>query len=101
MTSRPSIAAPILAVLTVVLVSLGAYVGVYFWLGELWQSPLSVTSWLNGDRSHELRRTYPHRWQALAFQPLARIETWLRAKTVKTDSDDELRIYEPSRPSPE
>jgi hypothetical protein len=34
MTSRPSTAAPILAVLAIVLVTLGAYVGGYFWLGE-------------------------------------------------------------------
>ena len=34
MTSRSSSAAPILAVLVVVLVTLGAYVGGYFWLGE-------------------------------------------------------------------
>jgi hypothetical protein len=32
--TRPSTAAPILAVLAVVLVTLGAYVGGYFWLGE-------------------------------------------------------------------
>lgn len=34
MTSRPSPAAPILAVLAIVLVTLGAYVGGYFWLGQ-------------------------------------------------------------------
>jgi hypothetical protein len=33
MTCRPSTAAPMLAVLAVVLVMLGAYVGGYFWLG--------------------------------------------------------------------
>jgi hypothetical protein len=33
MTCRSSTAAPILAVLAVVLVTLGAYVGGYFWMG--------------------------------------------------------------------
>jgi hypothetical protein len=35
MTSRPSTAAPILAVLAIVLVVLGAYVGGYLWLGDV------------------------------------------------------------------
>jgi hypothetical protein len=89
MTSRPSTAAPILAVLAVALVALGAYVGGYFWLGQLCQSPITVTSWLN-DESPELLRVYPHQWQALMFWPVARIETWVRGESVKTDSDSDL-----------
>jgi hypothetical protein len=45
MTSRPSTAAPILAVLAVVLVTPGAYVGGYFWLGDYRDYHLRHSLW--------------------------------------------------------
>jgi hypothetical protein len=60
MTSRPSTAAPILAVLAVVLVTLGAYVGGYFWLGEFTA---------NTDDHAFVCRSYPHDWKRVAYKP--------------------------------
>jgi hypothetical protein len=66
MNSRPSTAAPILAVLIIVLAMLGtAYVGGYFWLGQRY----------DGDET--AFRVYPQQWMATAFEPAARFETWL------------------------
>ena len=71
MTSRPSTAAPILAVLAVVLVTLGAYVGGYFWLGE--------NRKLN---SVQTTRVYRARWQGTVFGPIAWIEGKLSRREV-------------------
>ena len=66
MTARPSTAAPILAVLAIVLVTLGAYVGGYYRLGTKFTWP-----------SKDVWRVYPHAWQARLFSPGAAIESWL------------------------
>jgi hypothetical protein len=71
MTSRPSTAAPILAVLAVVLVMLGAYVGGYFWLGECHDVDDAF-----GRYVPTRIRLYDHRWQARFFYPVG----WLEAK---------------------
>lgn len=71
MTSRPSIVAPILAVLAIVLAMLGAYVGGYFWLGSYSETP---SIWA---KEGIVIRTYPHEWQVKLFRPLAILESWL------------------------
>jgi len=72
MTPRPSTAAPILAVLVVVLplLLLASYVGGYFWLGEY-----SETS-IPGNKV--IARFYPHRWQTFVFSPAAWVESLMR-----------------------
>jgi hypothetical protein len=87
MTSRPSTAAPILAVLAVILVTLGAYVGGYFCLGMRIDEPVigyppSYTRL--HDTPASITRLYPHPWQAFAFTPLALIESRLRGVGVTT-----------------
>jgi hypothetical protein len=71
MTSRPSTAAPILAVLAVVLVALGAYVGSYCGLGFR-------LNW----RPTGCVRSYPFRWIAVAFIPAAHVEAWVTGESV-------------------
>ena len=72
MTSRPSTAAPILAVLSVVLVTLGAYVGGYFCLADI----VAKTN-------TSIIRCYPYPWQVAAFTPLARAEAAIRRGEVR------------------
>jgi hypothetical protein len=74
MTSRLSTAAPILAVLAIVLVTLGAYAGGYFWLGEYheWYG-MGVPG-----GPHGIVRVYKRSWQAILFQPAAWLESQLR-----------------------
>jgi len=79
MTTRPSTAAPILAVLAVVLATLGAYVGGYFWMGQrrdvvLGPNPAAPTNCT--------LRTYKHAWEMKAFKPMARLEAWFRGHSV-------------------
>jgi hypothetical protein len=68
MTSRSSTAAPILAVLAVVLVTLGAYVGGYVWLGSY------------GSGSDAIVRVYAQDWQVSLFAPAARIESLITGR---------------------
>jgi len=74
MSSRPSTAAPILAVLAIALVMLGGiYVGGYLWLGEVTE--------ITFDETYEtaiVRSYYPHSWGPMVFQPAAKVESWLR-----------------------
>jgi hypothetical protein len=79
MTSRPSTAAPILAVLAIVLVTLGAYVGGYFWLGDYWATK---------EVKEVVFRDYRYQWQATIFQPAASVESWLTGKVVQTAAPD-------------
>lgn len=74
MTSRPSTAAPILAVLAVVLATLGAYVGGYLWLGQC------SISYPHGDPDlpfDRIERGYPQRWMVTAFKPVSLVEASL------------------------
>jgi hypothetical protein len=80
---RKSSAAPILAVLVIVLAMLGMYAGGYFWLGEL-TGIAHFPNVENPGPGYELRREYPLRWEAVSYQPLAAIETWLRGIKVTT-----------------
>lgn len=71
MTSRPSIAAPILAVLAIVLVTLGAYVGGYFWLGEYTLV-----------KNEFILREFPYSWQAKSFWLAGQVESLLTRSEV-------------------
>jgi hypothetical protein len=75
MTSRPSTAAPILAVLAVVLVTLGAYVASYFGLC-LEYSEVSLTGY------DETVREYRQKWQCRVFIPLARLESKMTGRVL-------------------
>lgn len=79
MTSRPTTAAPITAVLAIVLVTLGAYVGGYFALseGEDFDSSTGVIH-----APDILERYYPQAWQPIIFRPAATVEGWLRGHEV-------------------
>lgn len=81
MTSRSSTAAPLLAVLAVVLATLGAYVGGYFWLPV---NTLSDPTW----------RIYRHRWQADVFEPAGRVEEWLTGSDITVCCFDDMTVIE-------
>jgi hypothetical protein len=74
MTSRPSTAAPILAVLAIVLVPLGIYVGGYFLSGQYSDAVL--------DGQPIIERGYRFAWQRSLFEPAARLEQWLVGRDV-------------------
>jgi hypothetical protein len=78
MTSRPSTAAPILAVLAVVLVTLGAYVAGYFSLGE--RADLSGGDFI---------RSYGHPLLETFFRPAASIESLFRGVNVFSGLPDD------------
>jgi hypothetical protein len=84
MTSRPSTAAPILAVLAVALVTLGAYVGGYFWLGEYHYN--------DHIRAHNISRYYFHDWQRTAFRPAAWVEAQITGEMVILLGEERLVI---------
>ena len=66
MTRRLSTAAPILAMLAVVAVSLAVYVAGYYWLGNVVEIKFG---------SKERLRCYPYSWEASIFAPLGHIES--------------------------
>lgn len=75
--SRPSTAAPILAVLAIVLVMLGAYVGVYLWLGER----VGVTDGRTG--YHYVECQFQQEWACIVFAPATWVESKLRGVEVE------------------
>src|SRR5437762_1119651 len=75
MTARPSTAAPILAVLAIVLMTLGEYVGGYFWLGDYGASP----------SGQYVLRLYRYQWLIPFFKPAAAVEERLRGGKVELD----------------
>jgi hypothetical protein len=81
MTSRPSTAAPTLAVLAIVLVTLGAYVGGYLWLGEYGEGMFPPNT-------RVIIRTYPLEWQKVAFGPAAKVERLLRCAVIIRSAAD-------------
>ena len=85
MTSRPSTAAPILAVLAVVLVTLGAYVGAYLGIGKSGFGVVSET----GERF--IVREFQYSWQAKTFRPAGHVEGWLRRIEVVIRGPREFR----------
>jgi hypothetical protein len=79
MTSRTSTAAPILAVLAVVLPSLalGLYVAAYVQLG-------TFADWRLDPRDFPgVERIYGQRWQPVFFTPAARVEAFVRGCKVE------------------
>ena len=74
MTSRPSTAAPILAVLAIVLplLLLGLYGASYLWLGEHFES------------DGKGYRAFKHGWQVRLFTPAAEVESWVMAVETET-----------------
>lgn len=56
-----------LAVFALIAVPLAAYVGGYFWLGDFYSAVRPAGRLF-------IVREYPHRWQAQAFIPAARLE---------------------------
>ena len=78
MTSRPSIAAPVLAVLGILLITLGAYVGGYVWLGEFDRVKIIGSP----PKQYAITRSYSHRWAREVFRPAGSVEAWLRSEEV-------------------
>jgi hypothetical protein len=77
MTSRPSTAAPILAVLAIVLplAMLGLYAVGYFGLGECFVIE-------EGGCPNRIERTYSTASLATVFEPAAKLDTWLTGRDV-------------------
>jgi hypothetical protein len=72
-----------LAVLALLALTLGAYVGGYLWLGEVLtyvESRLDTGGFVDVTI---VRRNYPHNWQRDIFQPAATVERWLRGIEVR------------------
>lgn len=101
MGSRPSTALPILTVLAIVLVTLGAYTGGYFWRSELWKSNGQMHQF-SGDEVINLsvpitwERDYRTQWEAAVFKPAGKVEGWLRGievevKTIPSSAPFSLR----------
>ena len=80
MTARPSTAAPILAVLAIVLGTLGLYVGGYYAMGEYHESPSTI-------------RLYRARWQCRLFTPLAWAESKVSGRPVRLNWEENSVIY--------
>ena len=81
MTSRPSTAAPILAVL----VTLGAYVGGYLWL---------VVNRISGpaDDMPDIVREFNDPWVRDLFKPVRRMESWVRSKAAEARDEPHSQI---------
>ena len=75
MTSRPSTAAPILAVLAIVLALLGAYVGGYFGLGECFVI-------VEGGCPTRIEQTYSTASLATVFETATKVDAWLTGREV-------------------
>jgi len=85
MTNRSSTAAPILAVLAVVLplVLVGVYAGGYFWLCD-------YAEWPEGADDAVVIRGYKSAWLSAAFEPATTLESFVRKRQVwlRPFSDD-------------
>lgn len=82
MTSRPSTAAPFLAVLAILAALLGLYVVLYLWLGPVARvttpaGPVAV-------------RIFRNRWQAVLFTPAASAESFVSRSAVEVFSNEEV-----------
>jgi hypothetical protein len=81
MTSRPSTAAPILAVLAILLPFV-LYVGGYFWLGTV----ANVTS----PAGPVAVRVFRYRWQAVVFTPAASVDSFARGSAVEVFCNEDI-----------
>jgi hypothetical protein len=90
MTTRPSTAAQILAVLAIGLAMLSGYMAGYFWLGE--RHNLNAT-YLRGP---VIVRLYPQEWVAVAYRPMAGFEQWMSGTivSVRRAPSDESEVLE-------
>lgn len=88
MTSRPAIAAPILAALAIVLAMIAAYVGAYLAMGECGPGLVIDTG------EQFIVREFPYPWQATTFRPAGQVEAWLRQTRVDIEgaADDDPGI---------
>lgn len=80
MTSRPSTTGPILSMLAILLVTLGTYVGGYFWLGKRIDS-LSLSP---RTQIEAIDRSYAHVWLATTYRPAGWVKSMLRRDVVIT-----------------
>jgi len=79
MTSRPSTAAPLLAILAIIAAGLGGYAAGYFWLGQRKDYiGLSAPS-----RVEVIERHYSQPWLATVYQPAGKLEELLRRVDVE------------------
>ena len=62
---------PILAALALLLLPLGAYVGGYFWLGEVEEQ------WINSPDDGGYARVYRQEWAWTIYKPAGKVEAWL------------------------
>jgi hypothetical protein len=81
MTSRPSTAAPILAVVAIVL-PMALYVGGYYWLGEY---DAGINDY---DEAEYVSRDYQQQWVANLYKPVGKVESWLRGIPVQITGPD-------------
>lgn len=90
MTTRPSNAAPILAGLAILLLPLAAYVGGYYWLGEIKGAVYlgagnvkADGTMVHTDELTEITRMFPNQWQVAIYRPAAEIESLTRGIKVE------------------
>ena len=90
MTIRSS-TVPILATLAILFTLLGsAYMGGYFWLGELDE--------YRGWQGHHRKRIYSQAWLSRVYVPAAKVESWLTGAAVHIayfDPEFGGRVYQP------
>jgi len=92
MTSRPSTAAPILAVLAIGLGMLGAYVGEYFWLGQA--TTIRFTAAAGGSQPG-IERRYERDWLRQCFEPAAWAEAKLGGYSVLLIAREDAKAFSP------
>jgi len=90
MTSRPSTAAPILAVLAIVLAMLGAYVGGYVWLGQAATIAFTTAS---GGSQPGMERRYAQDWLRRCFEPAASAEAKLGGYPVLLIAREDAKAF--------
>ena len=89
---RKSSAAPVLAIMAIVLVPLALYLGGYFLAGEYVAGP------------DKAARFYRYRWQSQFFTPAAKLESYLRGSPMIVFSQEEanevMRLARPTLKAP-
>ena len=101
MANRPahSSAAPLVALLVIVLLLAGVYVSGYLYLSEVGGETSRVFDRFLPDGTRveeielsEITRVFPHPWLLTFFRPAATIEGWLRRIEVKTMDEEAWNI---------
>src|SRR5687767_1074031 len=85
---------PIAAILAIVLLLIGGYVGAYLGMGERFDQPLVTFTGVPDYGAMTTERVYSHKWAPAVFAPAAWIESRLRGAEVRatTKPDFELLI---------